>query len=124
MPLGAVDDRARIALTAALSMSASRVLALHVCDTPASDRAFTRDWERWEPGVPLVLLDRIRSADDPIAGSIADYLGRRHTAYQVFVVVAGDELRHFDEALLPLPNLIVCHLGDSDRTRAEGVTTP
>lgn len=110
VPLEAIDDRAQAALTTAISMSASRVLALHVCGTPASTRAFTRDWERWEPGVPLVFLERLPSSGDPVAHSIADYLRRRHTAYQVFVVATGDEARSLDEALSPLPNIVVCHL--------------
>lgn len=108
VPLDAVDERAQAAMTTALSMSASRVIAVHVCDTRESTRAFTRAWERWEPGVPLVLLDRIPSPEDPVAGSLADYLSRRHTAYQVFVVLADNEGRALDDALLPLPNIVVC----------------
>lgn len=119
VPLDAVDERAQAAMTTAMSMSASRVMAVHVCNTLESTRAFTRAWERWGPGVPLVLLDRIPSPGDPVAGSIADYLRRRHTAYQVFVVVANDEGHALDDALLPLPNIVLCHLGQVDRTRTK-----
>jgi hypothetical protein len=120
VPLDSVDERAREALSTALSMAASRVVAVHVCRSVESARAFTRSWEEWEPGVPLVLLDRLETQGDPVAASIADYLGRRHTAYRTLVVVAedpapvsparrasarGDAL---EEALLPLPHVVVC----------------
>lgn len=130
VPLGSIDERARTALSTALSMSASRVVAVHVCDTLESVRDFTQTWERWEPGVPLVLLDRVTSQGDPVADSIADYLSRRHTAYRTLVVVAdapvspdapppgstrGDAL---EAALLPLPHVVVC------RQRPEAGTDP
>ncbi|MET0930002.1 MAG: hypothetical protein ABWX74_10805 [Aeromicrobium sp.] len=122
VPVSSVDDRARTALSTALSMSANRVVAVHVCDTLESGRAFTRAWERWEPGVPLVLLDRVGTGGDPVVVSVADYLSRRHTAYQTLVVVAGDhgpsrtdgqQVRPtrgdaLEAALLTLPHVVVC----------------
>lgn len=122
VPVSGVDDRARAALSTALSMSASRVVAVHVRDSLESGRACTRTWERWEPGVPLIVLDRVDAVGDPVAASVADYLSRRHTAYQTLVVIAEDpdgpqtdERRHgptrgdaLEASLLSLPHVVVC----------------
>lgn len=123
VPLGAVDERARTALSTAWSMMpASRLVAVHVCDGRESRRDFTRRWELWEPGVPLVLLAPLPFDGDPVVVSITDYLSRRHTAYQTSVVIIeeafssqpggqrtgptrGDAL---EAALLPLPHVVVC----------------
>ncbi|KQX75878.1 hypothetical protein [Aeromicrobium sp. Root472D3] len=120
VPVDAVDERAREALGTALSMAPRRVVAVHVCRTPESARAFTRSWEEWEPGVPLVLLDPVRTDGDEVADSVADYVGRRHTAHQTLVVLterpassrssrrptSGAEA--LEAALLPLPHVVVC----------------
>lgn len=123
VPLGAVDDRARTALSTAWSMMpASRLVAVHVCDGPESKREFTRKWALWEPGVPLVLLAPLPFDGDPVPVSIADYLSRRHTAYQTSVVITEDRVASqaggqrtgptrgdaLEAALLPLPHVVVC----------------
>jgi len=111
VPLGAVDDSARSALSIAWSMtSASRLLAVHVCGSRGSTRAFTRQWEKWEPGVPLVLLQRIPSDGDLVAASVAGYLRRRHGDHQTLVVVTG-RADALESALLPLERVVVCRQG-------------
>lgn len=110
VPVSIVNDQAQVAVSTALSMSAGRVVAVHVCETLESARTFTRAWEEWEPGVPLVLLDCPPARTNPVATSIANYIGRRHPARQVFVVVSDNHFR--EAALLQLPNVVVC------RTRA------
>ncbi|MCD9199739.1 hypothetical protein [Aeromicrobium wangtongii] len=123
VPLGAVDDRARTALSTAWSMmSGNRLIAVHVNDGPEDERDFIRRWELWEPGIPLVLLAHLPCDGEPVSVSIADYLTRRHRAYQTMVVITehdpagpigrrpahptrGDAL---EAALLPLPHVVVC----------------
>ena len=123
VPLGSVDDRARTALSTAWSMiSASRLVAVHVSEGAESAREFTRRWELWEPGVPLVMLSPLPVDGDPVAASIADYLTRRHTAHQTVVVITEDCAQSptgvnqagptrsdtLEAALLPLPHVVVC----------------
>jgi hypothetical protein len=123
VPIAAVDQRARIALSTAWSMmSAARLLAVHVCDGTGSACDVRQRWKRWEPGVPLVVLARRPGDGDPVAVSIADYLSRRHTAYQISVVITEDRAgRHpvtphrgpsrsdaLEAALLPLDHVVVC----------------
>lgn len=122
VPLSTVDELARTALSTALSMSAGRVMAVHVCGSEESSREFTRAWEQWEPGVPLVLLDRVAADGDPVAASLSDYLSRRHKAYQTLVVIvegwipprpglqesSSPRADALEAALLPLPHVVVC----------------
>jgi hypothetical protein len=93
-----------------------------VCDGAESQREFMRRWELWEPGVPLVLLAHLPVDGDPVAVSIADYLSRRHTAYQTLVVITEERspaqaagrpagatrADALEAALLPLPHVVVC----------------
>lgn len=136
VPLGAVDDHARMALSTAWSMvSGGRLVAVHVNDGPADEREFTRRWELWEPGIPLVLLAHLPRAGDPVAVSIADHLARRHHAYQTMVVIterAGGSAPGsrragltradaLEAALLPLPHVVVCRQRLDLASAAEGV---
>lgn len=86
IPVGGVDEVARRALSAALSMDADRTIAVHVCDSleTAATAKFVVAWDDWDPGIPLVLLN---GRDGEISTPVADYIRRRHDRHQVFVII-------------------------------------
>lgn len=120
IPVGGVDEVARRAVSAALSMDADRTIAIHVCDSLEADATakFVDAWEEWDPGVPLVLLN---GSDGEISKPVADYIGRRHDRHQVFVIIGevvtangwqqvlpnhrGDDL---ELELRSIPNVVIC----------------
>jgi hypothetical protein len=114
VPLERVDEGARIALGTAISCAPRHTLALHVhVDGQGPVDAFTRDWERWDPGVALVLLH-----DDgrgPTA-TVADHL-EHLVADTVLVVEPWREGEQADPngtdeltvRLQHLPHVVVSH---------------
>ena len=131
VPVRAVDDHARAALGTAWSMmSARQLVAVHVCDGPDAGREFARRWQRWEPGVPLVMLAPVPTDGDPVAASIADYVSRRRAAHETVVVLTEAPVPSetigrrpgtgrcdaLEAALIHLPGVVVC------RQRLTGAT--
>jgi len=118
VPLDRVDDGARLALSTAISCAPRHTVALHVhVDGQGPVDAFTRDWERWDPGVRLVVLhDDGRGP----AAAIVDHL--EHLGDDAVLVVepwnegahgAGDGVREADGGdglavrLQHLPHVVV-----------------
>jgi amino acid transporter len=97
VPVSAVDRLTREALAAALSLS-DRVVAVHVTypDEVAERRRFEEEWERWNPGVELVLL---HGPSRRLTAPLVTYLRRLREAC-VFVLIPEVEPGRFWERIL------------------------
>ncbi|WP_269086685.1 amino acid permease [Actinosynnema sp. ALI-1.44] len=95
VPIGTVSRLTRDAIAAALSLG-DRVVAVHVTDPDESANDLVAAWDRWNPGVDLVLLHgERRRLGDPLV----QYL-RNVTEKQVFVLIAEVEPEHFWQRIL------------------------
>ncbi|MCL2733529.1 MAG: APC family permease [Actinomycetia bacterium] len=70
VPLGQVSKVAQHALTAALAMG-DEVVAVVVHHDPAKSRELIEAWDRWDPGVPLQVLD---SPHRSLVQPVVDYV--------------------------------------------------
>ncbi|WP_207400617.1 APC family permease [Actinomadura roseirufa] len=97
VPVGGVTDLTRQALAAALSLG-DRVVAVRVVhpEEAGDRRRFLAEWERWSPGVELVLLndDHLRLVE-PIVQHVRD-VSERH----VFVLIPELEPEHVWQRVL------------------------
>ncbi|TDD79618.1 APC family permease [Actinomadura rubrisoli] len=97
VPVGGVSGLTRQALAAALSLG-DRVVAVRVVHPEEADarRRFLAEWERWEPGVELVLVngERLRLVE-PIVRYVRD-VPERH----VFVLIPEVEPEHLWQRVL------------------------
>jgi amino acid transporter len=87
VPVVAITRLAEKTLSTALSMG-DRVVAAHVVfgtepDELAAAREFQHSWERWQPNVPLVLLD---SAHRPLGPPLARYVRSLDEAHVVVLI--------------------------------------
>ncbi|MET4613197.1 amino acid transporter [Rhodococcus sp. PvR044] len=119
VPVAEVSELSREAICAGLSVGTD-VIAVRVCPSGESPRAFTKAWEAWHPGVRLILLD---GADGGLAPTLTRYITDRLADRRVVVVIAevepgsgwrrilpnhrGDEL---DRALRRYTDAVVCRV--------------
>lgn len=86
VPVTAITRLTRDGLSAALSLG-DEVLAVTVVHEAARAEALRRDWELWQPGVPLVeLADDHRRLGRPIA-EFVNRLGREHVYDRLTVLI-------------------------------------
>ncbi|WP_083576661.1 APC family permease [Rhodococcus maanshanensis] len=97
VPVAEVSELSREAICAGLSMG-SDVVAVRVCPTGESPRAFTKAWEAWHPGVRLVLLD---GADDGLAPTVVRYINDKLADRRVVVVIGEVEPGSAWQRILP-----------------------
>ncbi|MFG1781275.1 APC family permease [Rhodococcus oryzae] len=119
VPVAEVSELSREAICAGLSIGTD-VVAVRVCPSGESPRAFTKAWEAWHPGVRLLLLD---GSDGGLAPTLTRHITDRLADRRVVVVIAqvepgsgwqrilpnhrGDEL---DRALRRDTDAVVCRV--------------
>jgi amino acid transporter len=97
VPVGTVSRLTRDAIAAALSLG-DRVVAVYVTHPEDEDTArdFVAEWDRWNPGVDLVLLhDERRRLGEPLVEYLRDVPEK-----QVFVLIAEVEPEHVWQRIL------------------------
>ncbi|MFI9324957.1 APC family permease [Kitasatospora aureofaciens] len=101
VPVTAITRLTRDGLSAALSLG-DEVLAVTVVHERAQAEALRRDWELWQPGVPLVEIpDDHRRLGRPIADFVNE-LGAEHAYDRLTVLIPEVEPAHWWER--PLQN--------------------
>ncbi|MFI6153322.1 APC family permease [Kitasatospora sp. NPDC051170] len=122
VPVTAITRLTRDGLSAALSLG-DEVLAVTVVHESAQAEALRRDWELWQPGVPLVEIpDGHRRLGEPIADFVNE-LGREHVYDRLTVLIPEVEPAHWwqralqnrrgaviDRALRRKTDAVVCRL--------------
>ncbi|WP_083742924.1 APC family permease [Rhodococcus sp. MTM3W5.2] len=119
VPVAEVSELSREAICAGLSIGTD-VVAVRVCPSGESPRAFTKAWQAWHPGVRLLLLD---GSDGGLAPTLTRHITDRLADRRVVVVIAqvepgsgwqrilpnhrGDEL---DRALRRDTDAVVCRV--------------
>ncbi|TCO49749.1 APC family permease [Actinocrispum wychmicini] len=97
VPVGTVSRLTRDAIAAALSLG-DRVVAVYVThpEDEAVTQRFVAAWDKWNPGVDLVLLDDERRR---LGEPLVEYL-RKVPERQVFVLIAEVEPEHMWQRIL------------------------
>lgn len=98
VPVGTVSRLTRDAIAAALSLG-DRVVAVYVTHHPEDEAVtarFVAAWDKWNPGVDLVLLDDERRR---LGEPLVEYL-RKVPERQVFVLIAEVEPEHMWQRIL------------------------
>jgi hypothetical protein len=122
VPVTAITRLTRDGLSAALSLG-DEVLAVTVVHEPADAEALRRDWELWQPGVPLVEIpEDHRRLGLPIA-EFVNRLGEEHAYDRLTVLIPEVEPAHWwqralqnrrgaviDRALRRHTDAVVCRL--------------
>jgi len=94
VPVSRLDRTAARAVAFARSLSGN-VTAVHVSETTGEAQDFWRQWEAWDTGIPLVIVESpYRSLLPPLLGYI-DALASSDPNEPIAVVVAEFVPRHF-----------------------------
>ncbi|MGW7578156.1 APC family permease [Streptomyces sp. NPDC054765] len=98
VPVREVNKLAQRALTAARSLG-REVVAVSVHSDPAQAQALADDWERWDPGVRLDIID---SPQHSLVEPVVDYVRRAKgdEGRQIAVLIPEVEPRHRRYAML------------------------
>jgi amino acid transporter len=95
-----VPARQALAFARAIAPDANHVVAVHVTDDVANAERLRREWEEWEPGVELVLVESpFRSLTGPLLAYI-DALKDTHPHDTIMVVLPEFVPSHLWEHLL------------------------
>lgn len=122
VPVTAITRLTRDGLSAALSLG-DEVFAVTVVHDPADAEALRRDWELWQPGVPLLEIpEDHRRLGQPIADFV-NRLGEEHAYDRLTVLIPEVEPAHWwqralqnrrgaviDRALRRHTDAVVCRL--------------
>ncbi|MFD9684489.1 APC family permease [Kitasatospora sp. NPDC059146] len=122
VPVTAITRLTRDGLSAALSLG-DEVFAVTVVHDPADAEALRRDWELWQPGVPLLeIAEDHRRLGQPIADFV-NQLGEEHAYDRLTVLIPEVEPAHWwqralqnrrgaviDRALRRHTDAVVCRL--------------
>ncbi|WP_234425985.1 hypothetical protein [Streptomyces kebangsaanensis] len=91
VPLGEVSRLAQHALSAALALG-NEVVVVSVQPDPVKARALVEDWDRWQPGVRLDIID---SPHRSLVQPILAYVKRSvHADRRIAVLIPEVEPRH------------------------------
>lgn len=95
-----VQARQALAFARAISPDDQHVVAVHVTDDEASAEILRREWEEWEPGVELIIVESpFRSLAGPLLAYI-DALKETHPKDTITVVLPEFVPSHWWEHLL------------------------